>query len=105
MVLYNVTIKVDWSIHLAFMNWMREDHVPKVLATGCFVSCRVWRVLEADDTDGPTYAFQYEAKDAELYNRYQTEFSPLLREEVVSAWGENYLAFRSVLKEVRLEDF
>lgn len=98
MLIYNVTIKLDWSIQEAWISWMKEIHMPEVMATGCFYECRLLRLLDTDETEGPTYAAQYQAATKEEYNRYLETFAPGLREAGTRKWGSRFMAFRSVME-------
>ena len=49
MIIYNVTINVDESIHDEWMNWMIENHIPKVLSTGKFFKALMTRVMVQED--------------------------------------------------------
>ena len=100
MIVYNVTAKVTWAINDAFVDWMKQVHIPEVLGTGLFFEYRMLRLLETDETEGPTYAIQYTARTPEDYNRYISEYAPQLRQKVLDKWGDQYLAFRSVLQVV-----
>ncbi len=51
MYIYNVTTHVHWSIHEAWVQWMQQQHIPAVIATGCFEKHQMVRVLETDDTE------------------------------------------------------
>ena len=59
MYIYNVTIQLVWGIHEDWLQWMKTKHIPEVMATGCFTDFRFVRVLEMDETEGPTYATKY----------------------------------------------
>ncbi len=96
--IYNVTIKVDHSISEAWLAWLREEHIPEVIGTRCFTSARVLRLLETDETDGPTFAVQYSSPSADEYNRYITEFAPAMRDKSFQKWGDKFIAFRSVMQ-------
>lgn len=98
MIIYNVTSKVDHSIAEDWLSWLQQEHIPEVIATGCFTHARVLRLLEVDETDGLTYAIQYHAESKALYNRYIREFSPELRKKGTEKWGEKFIAFRSVME-------
>eukprot|EP01035_Chromulina_nebulosa_P051609 gene51609-70282_t len=60
-IIYNITTKVDWLVHDAWLRWMLDVHIPEVLGTGCFEKHLLVRILETDETEGPTYAVQYQA--------------------------------------------
>lgn len=97
MILYNVTIKIQSSIHEAWIQWLKEEHVPEVLATKCFTKATVLRLLEVDDSDGPTYAIQYFAESKSDYNRYIENFAGEMRSKSFDKWGDQFIAFRSVM--------
>jgi hypothetical protein len=76
MIIYNVTTKTDWSIHAEWLQWMQEEHIPGILGTGLFQDCRIMRLLEVDETEGPTYAIQYQASGREDYDHYIRKVFP-----------------------------
>jgi len=41
MFIYNVTIKVDHSIAIEWLEWLKSVHIPEVIATGCFTEAKV----------------------------------------------------------------
>ena len=100
MIIYNVTIKPDWSIHEDWLQWMKEEHMQQVVDTGCFSSYKLLRLLEVDETDGPTYAAQYTAGSMEQYQDYISKHASRLRDEGFSRWGNKFIAFRSIMQVV-----
>jgi Domain of unknown function (DUF4286) len=100
MFIYNVTTKVDPSIHEAWVAWMKEIHIPDLMKTGCFTKYQFVRILELDDSEGPTYAVQYNADSKANYNRYMEHFANQLRNEVFSKWGNRVISFRSIMQVV-----
>ena len=100
MFIYNVTIKVNWSIHEAWVKWMREKHIPDVMNKGCFTEYRFLKLLETDDTEGPTYAIQYTAGTRANYDTYIELHAPALRKDLLDNWGDNFIGFRSLMEVV-----
>lgn len=98
MIIYNVTIKVDWSVSANWLLWMKEEHLPEVMASGCFEKHQLVRLLQVDETDGPTYAAQYYAVSIEKYDDYINTFAPGLRQKSIEKWGEKFIAFRSLME-------
>ena len=45
MIIYNVTINVDESIHSDWLKWMQNKHINDVLATGLFTNAKMVKVL------------------------------------------------------------
>ena len=98
MYIYNVTIKIDNSIHEGWLQWMKEIHIPAVMKTGCFEKFVFVRVLETDESEGPTYAAQYFAISKARYNRYIDLYSAELRQDGLNKWGNRFFAFRTLME-------
>lgn len=100
MYIYNITSKIDPSIHENWVVWMKDTHIPEVMATNCFTEYQFVRLLEVDDSDGPTYAIQYMANSKADYNRYLEIHAPLLRKKATDVWGNLFIGFRSLMQVV-----
>lgn len=98
MIIYNVTIKLNWSIHDAWLPWMKTEHIPDVINTGCFVRAQLVRLLEIDDAEGPTYAIQYYANSKEQYDCYISNYAHTMRKKGFDKWGDQFVAFRSLME-------
>jgi Domain of unknown function (DUF4286) len=98
MFIYNVTIKVHSSIEEEWLQWLKQEHVPDVLATKCFTEATIVRLLEVDDSEGPTYATQYRAESKALYNQYVEKFAGSMRQKSFDKWGDKFIAFRSLMQ-------
>lgn len=101
MFIYNVTIKVEAQIADAWLQWMLNEHIPLIMQTNCFVDYRVVRLLEVDDTEGPTYAVQYFADSKADYNRYMAIHSSKLQKLSFEKWADRFIAFKSVMEVVK----
>lgn len=100
MFIYNVTIKLEESIHEQWLHWMVNQHIPEMVATGCFTNGKILRLLEIDDEEGPTYAIQFTAESKANYNRYIEKFAAEMRQRSFDKWGNRFIAFRSVMQVV-----
>jgi hypothetical protein len=100
MIIYNITIKIDWSIAQDWLQWMQDIHIPEILGTGCFEKHQLVRILQVDETDGPTYAAQYYAPSLTKYDYYLQHYAPQFRKQVTDKWGEKYLDFRTLMQTV-----
>jgi len=101
MIIYNVTVKVEAGIADAWLEWLLNEHIPEIMATECFSDYKVVRLLEVDDTEGPTYAIQYHADSKALYNHYIIKYGEAMRQKSYDKWGESFIAFRSVMQIVK----
>lgn len=100
MVIYNITSKVDGSIATEWLRWMQKEHIAEVLATGCFASYKIMRLLQTDETDGPTYAVQYYTVSISMYEKYSRTFAASMQKKITSKWGDRYIDFHSLMQEV-----
>ncbi|HEU4472049.1 MAG TPA: DUF4286 family protein [Flavisolibacter sp.] len=99
-IIYNVTIHVEQAIAEPWLQWLIKEHIPDVMGTGCFSGHRVVRLLEVDESEGPTYAVQYFAESKADYNRYIQLHAGEMRQRSFQKWGERFIAFRSVMEVV-----
>jgi len=100
MYIYNVTIKLEHSIHEEWVRWMKEKHIPEVMKTACFTDYKFVRLLDIEEEEGVTYAAQYFAERREDYDKYITDFAPALRDDSFKQWGNKFMGFRTLMKEV-----
>jgi hypothetical protein len=100
MIIYNVTVKTNHSIAAEWLDWLKQEHIPDMLATNCFTHANVLRLLDTDESDGVTYAVQYFAEDKAAYDQYMEKYAITMREKGTGKWGNNFVAFRSLLEVV-----
>lgn len=96
MIIYNITINVDDSIHDEWLEWMKQ-HIPQVLATGNFLEAKLTKVLVQEDA-GVTYSVQYKAKSREHLEDYYKHHAEKLRQEGLEKFADKMLAFRTELE-------
>jgi hypothetical protein len=101
MIIYNVTVKVATDAHLQWLNWMRQEHIPAMLATGLFSDYRMSRLLEQDDQEGPTYTVQYFAENLDQYHLFREKYQQALRQRGHAIFGDRFIAFTTVMEVVK----
>lgn len=97
MIIYNVTVNVDESIHQEWLNWIKL-HIPKVLATGKFIDAKLTKVLIDEEMGGTTYSVQYKAISREALESYYVHDAERLRNEGLIRFADKMLAFRTELE-------
>ena len=100
MFIYNITIKVNNAILEEWIKWQKEEHIPEIMATGLFDEFRFFKLLEQDESDGPTFVIQYCTSSRQNYDQYIQQYSLNLREKALKKWGDGFIAFRSLLESV-----
>jgi hypothetical protein len=96
MILYNVTISVDINIQEEWLKWMREIHIPEVIATGCFLESRLSKI-EAEESGGVAFSVMYLCPSKEMYSKYQEKFAKKLQAEHKEKFQGKFVAFRTLL--------
>ena len=96
MILYNVTVAIDPSVEMEWVNWMRTVHIPDVMATGCFIESRFSQVQTEGD-EGKSFAITYLCPDKELLDKYRNTFAPKLQKEHSDKFQGRFAAFRTLL--------
>ena len=99
MILYNVTCNVEKSIAAEWLDWMKSEHIPEVMSTGCFSDFKILRLLgQESDDEGINYAIQYTTNSVETLEHYRAEYGPALMAKTLAKYGDKVLAYRSVLE-------
>lgn len=97
MIIYNVTVNLDESIHKDWLIWIKE-HIPMVLSTGSFTEAKLTRVLVEEDMGGFTYSIQYRAKSRNHLEDYYKNHADTLRQDGLKRFADKMLAFRTELE-------
>ena len=98
MIIYNITTKVHNSIATDWMQWLKNIHVKEVMESDCFTEYKIVKLLEIDETDGPTFAVQFFAESKGLYNRYIEKFAGEMRKRSFEKWGDKFISIRTVMQ-------
>ncbi|HTF03168.1 MAG TPA: DUF4286 family protein [Bacteroidia bacterium] len=99
MIIYNVTVNIDSSVHDEWLDWMKNTHIPEVVATGCFSAGHIFRIM-VDEQSGVSYSIQYTAASIEEIQRYMKDFAPALQKEHTEKYADKFTAFRTLLEKV-----
>jgi hypothetical protein len=98
MIVCNLTIKVQSSLAGQWLEWALQEHIPAMLATGLFKGYRLHRLLDQDESEGPTFVLQLHASSIDEYQHYRDRFAPALQQDALDKWGAGFIAFRTVME-------
>ena len=98
MIIYEVTAIVEARLVETYERYMREHHIPDVLASGCFQSADL-----ASAAPG-RYRMRYEASTDEDLERYLATHAARLREDFASRFPEGVALSREVWTAVQRWD-
>ena len=74
MITYEITVDVAPKLVETYESFMRQEHIPDVLATGCFQQASFTR------SDRGRYRIRYEVGTAEMLESYLAAHAPRLRD-------------------------
>ena len=97
MYIYNVTINIQEDIHDKWVEWMKTEHIPDMLATGKFSKALMTRVMVNEELGGITYSVQYTTESKQMLERYYKEDAQNLRGKSGVFEGK-FVAFRTELE-------
>ena len=71
MIAYSVTVSIDRDIEKDWSAWMRDVHIPDVMAAGYFEKYEMHRTLEDEAGDRAKYIIRYYCSSLQRYRDYQ----------------------------------
>lgn len=99
MIIYSVTVTLDTAVETDWVAWMRTQHIPDVMETGCFSAAHLQRLLDPEPDPGlATYNIQYECPNMETYEAYRDQFAPQLQYDHTMRYKDRFVAFRTLLR-------
>lgn len=101
MIIYNVTCNIPVEIETEWVEWMKKEHIPEVMATQKFVAYKMLKLMTSvEGNEGVNYAIQYSCNSIDDYNAYAEHHGPGLKAKTAAKYGDSVLAFRTLLEEV-----
>lgn len=96
--LYNVTIKIESQHRDRWLAWMKDMHIPAMMATHCFQSFMLNKIVGDDDEHGVGYAIQFVSQNREAFDTYLMYHANRLQNEHQEMWKNKYVAFRTLME-------
>ena len=98
MIIYNVTINIDDSVHDEWLEWMKHKHIPDMLSTGKFSHAKMTKILVEEELGGTSYSIQYTCADKATLERYYSENAKDMRADGEKRFANKFVAFRTELE-------
>ena len=99
MIVYNETVIVDEAIHRQWLNWMQQQYIPRVMATGHFNRYTILNVLDSPN-EGVTYCVQYFADNRESYTEFAEKHLPQLHALHMQQFENQFVLFNTLMQTV-----
>jgi hypothetical protein len=90
MVAYEVKVEVREDLAGAFERYMREKHIPEILATGCF------KAIRFEQASPTLFRSRYEAASQKDLDRYMGEHTAAFRADFMAHFPEGCTPSREV---------
>ncbi|SEM05564.1 protein of unknown function [Aquimarina amphilecti] len=97
MYIYNVTINIEETKHEEWLSWMKNEHIPDMLATGKFSKALMSKVLVEEEMGGYTYSVQYTTDSKGTLQQYYKVDAERLRAKT-NRFAGHFVAFRTELE-------
>ena len=97
MIIYNVTVSVEESIKTDWLNWMKTEHIPEVMAAAVFTKAQINRVIVQGDNNN-TFAIAYTCQSMKDLHQYQIKFAEELQQKHLARYGDKAVAFRTIME-------
>ena len=97
MYIYNVTINIEETSHTKWLEWMKNEHIPDMLATRKFSKALMSKVLVEEEMGGVTYSVQYTTDSKKTLEQYYKQDAERLRAKTNKFAGQ-FVAFRTELE-------
>lgn len=101
MFVYSLTVSIVEPEAMNWMIWMRTEHLPAIMETGCFDEVSIKELVEPKPEQGmSTYNFQFKARTKEHIQDYMQTHAQRIHSKHDEKYKGRYMAFDTILKEI-----
>lgn len=98
MYIYNVTTNIELEIEKDWLAYMKNIHIPAMIATGCFTGAKLTRVMVQEEMGGKTFSVQYAVSDKETFKGYYVAYAAGLNKTLDEQFKGKYVSFQTELE-------
>jgi hypothetical protein len=99
MILFNITVNISQAAEKDWLRFMKEVHIPEIMASGLPLETKLLRLLTEIDNEGVTYTNQFIFRTMEDFLAYQTNYQAELQDKHHQKFNGQYVSFRTLLEE------
>ena len=97
MIVYNETIIVEESVYPEWINWIKEVHIPAVMATGYFTSYKILNVIDSPN-EGVTNCIQYYTDTTDKFNSFYSGHLHVLHAAHHQLYENKYVLYNTLME-------
>ncbi len=98
MIIFNTTYCVTDKVYGGFIKWLKEQHIPQMLASGFFSDERVSKVITQEEQEGTSVSVQLTAQSMDAIADWNEQHGDLFKMEVASLFSEEVLFFSTFME-------
>lgn len=99
MIIFNITVNISYPAEKEWLMYMKQIHIPEIVATGLVVEHKLLRLLTEIENEGSTYTSQFTFRTMEDFLAYQTTLQTEFEEKHHERFNGHYVSFRTLLEE------
>ena len=100
MLLYNTTYSIELGNEEDFLAWMKETHLPEVMATELPLEHKMLQLLTEVDNGAATFSVQYIFNNPRKLETFRNTYLDSFKEKIDDRYRGKYVFFESLLKKV-----
>ncbi|MBB3054912.1 DUF4286 family protein [Mucilaginibacter gotjawali] len=99
MIIFNDTVIIEEAVQEKWLKWIKEVHIPAVMATGYFKSFQILNVIDSPN-EGVTYCIQYRADSIGDFNQFYSKHLHRLQEAHNQEFENHFVIFNTLMQTV-----
>jgi hypothetical protein len=101
MLIFNETFIIDDAIAEEWLAWIKNNHIPAVLATGGFDGYKLYTILDSPN-EGITYCLQFNTDNVERYSEFYYKQMEGIHAEHNKQFEERFALFYTLMESIDL---
>jgi hypothetical protein len=98
MIVFNTTFLVSDAYLEIFLDWAKNQHIPRMMETSYFNTPRFYKILAQQEKGSTSYSLQFESQTVEQINEWEEKYQQELLREMALMFEENVLSFSTLLE-------
>jgi hypothetical protein len=99
MIVYNDTIIIEEPLQEEWLTWIKQVHIPAIMATGHFSSYKILTVIDSPN-EGVTYCIQYNADSLDQFQQFYLNHLHKFQEAHRERFDEKFVMFNTLMEVV-----
>ena len=100
MILYNITFNIDLDAEESWVQYMKESHIPTVMASDSIIEYKFLHLLNETESEGETYALQLFCESIEKLEDYVQKDASESTNKLELKFSGKQVSFATVLEDV-----